>query len=283
MTCPPPIKSTTSLPAVGDVARAIEAWAEPAFATSYDNVGLHVGDPARLVHRGLVALDLVPEVVCQAVAEQVSLVITHHPLFFHPARNITTRSLIGSMALELAEARIALYSAHTNLDAAPGGVSFALATLLGAQTPRFLQPNVSHTAGMGAIGTLRAPVPLSSFLETVAIGLQTPSIRYTGALDTPIKRVAVCGGAGSGLIQDALRAKADVLVTADVSYHRFFEVLRPDGSAAMALVDAGHYETERHAEVLLCAALRQRFPQVPWNRARAPTSPVNTYVRRREP
>ena len=197
-------------------------------------------------------------------------------------RRMTADDLSGSLALRLAAARIALYSAHTNLDAAPGGVSCALATLLGVEDPHFLVPRSDGNAGMGAIGPLGRSVPLGHFLADVAARLETPALRYVGLDQQPIRTVAVCGGAGAGLIADARAQGADVFVTADISYHRYFEVLRPDGSCAMALVDAGHYESERHAEALLCTALRQRFPNVRWKRPAVRTSPVRSFIRRRE-
>src|SRR5690606_606058 len=107
-------------------------------AQSYDNVGLQIGDPARTVERALLALDLTPQVVEEARALGATLIITHHPLLFRPLRAVTTASFVSGLALRLAEAGIALYSIHTNLDAAPGGVSFALAEQLGLQEIRFL-------------------------------------------------------------------------------------------------------------------------------------------------
>ena len=271
-----------SFPTVGDVAATLEQWAKPEFAESYDNVGLHIGDAARPVHSGLVALDLTPAVVEQAVLSGTSIVITHHPLLFHPLRRITADDLVGSMALRLAHEGIALYSAHTNLDAAPGGVSFALASRLGVETPRFLAPNAEGTAGMGAVGQLKRPVTLASFLQTISVQLATPVLRYVGANHQHVHTVAVCGGAGASLMAEAKKQGADVFVTADISYHRFFEALHPDGSYAMAVVDAGHYETERHAVTLLCNVLQQHFPQVRWAQVQDATSLVRTFVSRHE-
>ncbi len=123
---------------VGDIARVLEAWAPRATAQSYDNVGLQIGRLERVVERVLVALDVTPEVVEEAVRIRADLIVTHHPLLFKPLRTLTSRSLVSGLALRIAEEGIALFAAHTNLDAAPEGVSFALASALGLEDIEFL-------------------------------------------------------------------------------------------------------------------------------------------------
>jgi dinuclear metal center YbgI/SA1388 family protein len=125
---------------IRDIARVLEAWAPPGLAQSYDNVGLQVGDPAQEVAAVVVALDLTPAVMEEARAVGATLVLTHHPLLFRPLKSLTPSHWAGGLALRLAQAGIALYSLHTNLDAAPGGVSFALAEHLGLEGVRFLEP-----------------------------------------------------------------------------------------------------------------------------------------------
>src|SRR5690606_36012581 len=114
----------------------------------------------------------------------------------------------------------------------------------------------SAITGMGAVGNLERPIPLATFVEVVAECLGADGLRYSGSDDRAVARVAVCGGSGSGLIGHAVRAGADAFVTGDISYHRHFELLRPDGSAALALIDAGHYETERPVEEAVIRRLR---------------------------
>lgn len=383
-----PASPTTSTPpqavTLGDVAAALEAWAPPGSAQSYDNVGLQVGDPARPLHAALIALDVTPAVIEEARALEADLLITHHPLLFRPLRQLTPATSPGGLALRLAEAGVALYSIHTNLDAAPGGVSFALAEQLGLEDVDFLEPlaesqlklvtfvpeahqagvqealaragagrigayeacafatpgtgyfrprddarpftgtpsgtleaapevrlevqlprwreravvralqaahpyeevafdlypvqQPARNAGLGAVGTLPEPMPLAALLRHVAERLGAGSLRYAGLPEASVSRVAVCGGAGADLIGRALAAGADAYVTADVTYHRFFEVADAEGRPRMALVDAGHYETEAVTESLLQAWLRERFPAVAWHRTQSRTSPMQTFV-----
>ena len=121
-------------------------------------------------------------------------------------------------------------------------------------------------------------MPLADFLGRVAERLEAGSLRYAGEPASDVRVVAVCGGAGSDLTRQALASGADAYVTADVIYHRFFDVLGADGRPRMALVDPGHYETERITEALLQTWLAERFSAVNWLRTNLRTSPVETFV-----
>ena len=259
---------------VRDIAQALESWADPDSAESYDNIGLHVGSALQEVHHVLIALDLTPSVLEEAITAKASLILTHHPLLFRAPSRIVEEDLIGRLILRLARENIALYSIHTNLDAAPDGVSVRLAEILGLQHISFLNPKETGAFGMGAIGHLPQAEPFTDFLTRLHQKLKVPALRYTGKLEKNIQTVAVCGGAGGGLIPAALNSDADVYVTADLSYHRFFEVMGPEGQCRMALIDAGHYETEKHTEQLLCTWLETRFPTIEFSRTGVVTSPV---------
>ena len=116
----------------------------------------------------VIALDMTPDVLAESREIEASLVITHHPLIFRPLRRLTTESLNPSLALGLASTGIALYSIHTNLDAAPGGVSFALGKQLGLLQLDFLEPASTNESGLGAVGHLEQPETLARFLQRVA-------------------------------------------------------------------------------------------------------------------
>ncbi|MFQ5572104.1 MAG: Nif3-like dinuclear metal center hexameric protein, partial [Rhodothermales bacterium] len=111
--------TTDDTPTIREIAQALEAWAPPGSAQSYDNVGLQVGDARRIVQRALIALDLTPAVLEEAVQRKATLIISHHPLVFTPLRSVTADGFVSGLVLRLAESGIALYSIHTNLDAAP--------------------------------------------------------------------------------------------------------------------------------------------------------------------
>ena len=125
-------------PTIADIADALEAWAPPGSAQEYDNVGLQVGDARRSVDTAVLALDATPAVLSEAERLDADLIVTHHPLLFRPLDGVTADGYVSNLALRLAESGVGLYSAHTNLDAAPDGVSFALADRLGLTDIGFL-------------------------------------------------------------------------------------------------------------------------------------------------
>ena len=139
---------------------------------------------------------------------------------------------------------------------------------------------VAPREGFGAVGDLPAPLALDAFLDHVAHALGTPALRHVGSSDRLVRRVAVCGGSGLSFLPDALRARADAYVTADVTYHRWAEALAPDGTPRIALVDAGHYETERVAETLLVDIAAAALPGVPVLRTRLRTDASRVHVAR---
>lgn len=99
----------------------------PAIAWNGDNIGLLVGRETDTIKNILVALDVTMNVAKEAVKKKANIIITHHPLLFHPVKNITDNSRVGEIVLFLIEHNINLYAAHTNLDSVQWGVNFALA------------------------------------------------------------------------------------------------------------------------------------------------------------
>jgi dinuclear metal center YbgI/SA1388 family protein len=116
---------------VGDVARILETWAPRSLAWERDNVGLQVGDPGTPVRRILVTLDVTEAVAAEAARHHVDLIVAHHPPLYHPLRSLDTSTPSGRVIAALIQHSCALYAAHTNLDAARGGTSHALAETLG--------------------------------------------------------------------------------------------------------------------------------------------------------
>jgi dinuclear metal center YbgI/SA1388 family protein len=123
---------------VGDIQSLIESWAPREIAWERDNVGLQCGDPGAEVHRILVALDVTEAVIAEARRRNADLLISHHPLLFRPVQSVHPGTLAGRCLKALLVSDIALLSAHTNMDFARGGTSFALAEILGLEQVSFL-------------------------------------------------------------------------------------------------------------------------------------------------
>ncbi len=125
---------------VADVERIMEKWAPPWAAWDQDNIGLQLGRHNQTVSRIMIALEITDGIVDEAIKKKIDLILTHHPPLFHPASSITDADHTGDNILTLAENKVAIYSAHTNLDFTLKGVSFVLAEMLELQNVKFLSP-----------------------------------------------------------------------------------------------------------------------------------------------
>lgn len=129
------------------------------------------------------------------------------------------------------------------------------------------------TIGSGLIGELAMPMTETDFLKLLKERFGLKVIRHTALLNKPVKRVAVCGGAGSFLISSALAAGADIFVTSDIKYHEFF-----DANDKMLVADIGHYESEQFTINLLQEFLEQKFPTFAVLKTEVKTNPVNYFL-----
>jgi dinuclear metal center YbgI/SA1388 family protein len=136
----------------------------------------------------------------------------------------------------------------------------------------FTMENIHDRIGAGIIGELEQAVPETEFLRNVKETFGVEVIRHTALRGQPVKRVAVCGGAGSFLIKRALQQKADFYITADVKYHEFF-----DAEGRMVLADIGHYESEQYTVELLYDLLVEKFPNFAVLKTGLNTNPVRYY------
>lgn len=110
-------------------------------------------------------------------------------------------------------------------------------------------------AGMGRVGRLEAPVTLSEFAKACQETLDAPGIRVHGDPDRKVSRVALCGGAGGDLVDEAVQARADVLLTGEVKHNVYEET-------SLALVEAGHYDTEKCFAQAMQKALQKHLLDV---------------------
>ncbi len=132
--------------------------------------------------------------------------------------------------------------------------------------------NENQDVGSGMIGTLPEAMSAEAFLAHLKESMQLQSIRYTRPPEREISRVAVCGGAGSFLLPQAIRQQADAFVTADFKYHEFF-----DAENHLMIADIGHYESEVHTKELIMELLSQKFVNFAVHLAKANTNPVFYY------
>lgn len=259
---------------VADVVSALHAWAPPALAASYDNVGLLVGDGAAAVTGALCTLDVTEAVLDEALALGANVIVAHHPAWFGAKTRLTEADWTGRLLRRAIRQGLNLVAAHTNLDHITGGVSFRMAEQLGLAELRILEPlGTDPATGAGVIGRLAMPLAPTAFLAQVKAAFGAPALRYAEARYGLIEWVALCGGSGSFLIGAARAARAQALVTADVTYHKFF-----DAEGELLLVDVGHYESERFTPELLAAYLTQKFPTFASRISGVETNPVRHFA-----
>ena len=233
------------------VERALYDWAPRELAESWDNVGLLVGDPEAEVRRVLVALDVTPQVVDEAIEKDCQLIAAHHPVMncaWHQVQTVRTDDRQGRVLTELIRHGIAAICMHTNLDAAEGGVNDVLAQKLGLEG---LTPLTEEK--IGRIGTLKCEMPLVEFTRFVIESLRCNGLRYTDC-GKPVHRVAVGGGACGDYIPQAIAAGCDTFVTSDLRYHDFLD------TTELHLIDAGHFPTEDVICEPLVTYLQRAFP-----------------------
>ena len=237
---------------VKDVVSMVGQIAPYELAEEWDNVGLLVGRAKGEVTRVLVALDLTQAVIDEAKALGAQLIVTHHPVMFAPRKRLTDEDYEGSLLFSLAENGMALIAAHTNLDAAPGGVNDTLMTLMGAK----------NVTGEGCIrvGDLAEGTTLSMLCARAASKLHA-AVRMYGAEDTPVHKLGCCSGAGSSEMGEAIALGADCFITGEVKHHHALEA----SAAGVCMIEAGHYETENPVCEVLANALQNAADAVQYN------------------
>ncbi len=132
--------------------------------------------------------------------------------------------------------------------------------------------NEFNRAGAGMIGELEVKIPEEKFLQKIKDVLDIPFIRHSSLLGKMVGTVAVCGGSGSFLIQDAIQQHADFFISADIRYHQFF-----DADGKIVIVDAGHYETEQFTCNLLADYLKKKFANFAVQISETPVNPVKYF------
>ena len=237
------------------IMNALERIAPRRLAEDWDNPGLLVGSYAQRVKRVLIALDVDDAVTEEAIARKADMIVAHHPAIFRGMKQLRTDLPLGKRLAALLTHGIAVAAAHTNLDVARGGVNDVLAAQLGLEKLSSFVITAQEngvTESIGRVGTLPTPTSIEDFARAVKERLHVSHVRLAAAALRPVRRVAVCGGAGAEFIDTAVRRGADVYITGDIKYH---EAQRA-AEQGMHLIDAGHFGTERPVLPVLADLLR---------------------------
>ncbi len=237
----------------GEIFSFLEAWAPVHTAMGFDNPGLLVGDGTEPVSRVLVSLDITPPVVEEARTKGAQLIVSHHPVIFHPLRRLSPQD----PAYLLARYGISAVCMHTNLDMAEGGVNTCLAQALGLQNVEGLERDSESGLFISLIGSLERPMSPREFAAHVKASLGCGGVRFAEGAGE-IRRAALCGGAGGDFLAGAVRAHADAFVTGEVKHHEFLAAQ----AAGITIVEAGHFSTENPVTAEIQRRLAEAFPAV---------------------
>lgn len=360
---------------ISEIISVIEEVAPLPLQESYDNAGLQVGNKNNEATGALLCIDVTEDIIDEAIENGLNLVISHHPLIFKSIKSITGKNYIERAIIKAIKNDIAIYSAHTNLDNAFGGVNFKIAEKLGLSDIKVLSPifgrmlkltvfvptesadevrnsilssgageigsydmcsynmegygtfrakeganpycgeigsihkekevrievilpdynknrvlksmmqshpyeepaydiiplaNSNNYAGSGVVGELIAPMNEEDFLAMVKNVFHVGALKYSSLTGKKVKRVALCGGSGAFLFDEALRVKADAFITGEIGYHNYFMA---DGQILM--VEAGHYETEQYTKDIFCDIITKKFPNFAVQYTNVETNPIN--------
>ncbi|MDR1633676.1 MAG: Nif3-like dinuclear metal center hexameric protein [Bifidobacteriaceae bacterium] len=230
--------------------RILDELYPPALKEEWDRIGLVCGDPQASVAKIAFAVDPTLRSVRQALDWGADLFVVHHPLLLRPVSSVAATTFKGAIIHHLVKAGCALYTAHTNADAAHGGVADALAGAIGLHSLTPLVPDQADpTVGIGRVGVLSQPAKLGDLAQRLADALppNRHGVRIAGPVDAEVETAAVVGGAGDSLFGAVRAAGIDAYVTADLRHHPALEAREEAefaGRGKPYLLDVSHAASE---------------------------------------
>ncbi len=256
---------------ISKVVNALEQFAPLPLQEDYDNAGLQIGLTEAEVSGALLCLDVTEQVVDEAISLGCNLIVSHHPLIFHKLRRITGEDYVQRTVMKAIENHVAIVSMHTNLDSARGGVNYKIAEKLGLANLRFLgkqatvetkgndsyETTVVVDGGEGVIGELPEPLAADDFIIMLKQRFGAECVMANQLLRRGIRKVALCGGAGSFLLPQAIAQGADAFVTGEMHYHEYFG---HDQELQIAVI--GHYQSEQYTCEIFREVIERECPGV---------------------
>lgn len=233
---------------VKTIENIMQQFAPTKLKEDYDTVGLMVGDKENVVTKILIALDCTMSVIDEAKDKGCNFILTHHPLLFLKPKTITTDTLVGKKIIKLIKNNTNVYSSHTNLDSALGGLNDIATEILGFNKYKVIENSKNddsgeRRAGIGRLVTLDESIKLSTLCENVKRAYNTNFIRYVGNDNDLIKKIAIINGSGEDFFDESIKLGADCIITGDTKYHGVCDLLEKN----VALIDPGHFATEWNA------------------------------------
>lgn len=249
----------------GDIYDFIDQMAPFGSAMSFDNPGLLVGGRSMEVKTAVLSLDITPSVVREAVSLDAQLVISHHPVIFHPLKSIKPETA----PYLLVQHGLCAICAHTNLDMAAKGVNRCLAERLRLSNIRTMKEYESSGLPEALAGETEEEMAPEEFALFVKKVLGCDGLRYTDG-KRKIRTVGLCSGGGADLVYDAEAYGCQAFVTGESKHN----ILLDAENRNITMVDAGHFYTEDIVIEPLIEQLKSRFSDLHFIKSKKMHSPA---------
>ena len=256
---------------IKEVLSALERFAPLPLQESWDNAGLQVGLTETEVSGALLCLDVNEKIVDEAIQKGCNLVVSHHPLLFRGLKTISDLTDVQRTVMKAVQKGVCVISMHTNMDNAKGGVNYKMAEKLGLRDVQFLAPKMVDgvESGSGVVGELPEAQASDDFVLAVKKAFGVECAMCNELLRRPVRKVALCGGAGDFLLDDALKAGADAFITGEMHYHQYFGY-----EQQIQICVIGHYQSEQYTAEIFRDIIEKECPGVRTCIAETCTNPI---------
>ena len=256
---------------IKEVLSALERFAPLPLQESWDNAGLQVGLTETEVSGALLCLDVNEKIVDEAIQKGCNLIVSHHPLLFRGLKTISDLTDVQRTVMKAIVHGICVISMHTNMDNAKGGVNFKIAEKLGLQDVQFFVPKSVDgiEAGSGVIGALPEALAADDFVQAVKKTFDVECAMCNELLRRKIQKVAICGGAGDFLLDEALKAGANAFITGEMHYHQYFGY-----EQRIQICVIGHYQSEQFTSEIFREIIERECPGIKTCVAETSTNPI---------
>ncbi len=256
---------------IKEVLSALERFAPLPLQESWDNAGLQVGLTETEVSGALLCLDVNERIVDEAIRKGCNLIVSHHPLLFRGLKTISDLTDVQRTVMKVIENHLCVISMHTNMDNAKGGVNYRIAEKLGLSDVRFFASKQVDgiEAGSGVTGLLPEPMAADDFVLAVKKAFGVECAMCNELLRRPVRQVAICGGAGDFLLDEALKTGADAFITGEMHYHQYFGY-----EQKIQICVIGHYQSEQFTTEVFQTIIQEACPGVKALIAETNTNPI---------
>ncbi|MCL2718158.1 MAG: Nif3-like dinuclear metal center hexameric protein [Lachnospiraceae bacterium] len=225
-----------------DLFKKLEKLAPEIYALKNDKTGFQIGCYDKDIKKVWLATDLTDTVLEQAVSGGADLILTHHPLIYDPLTQILAHDIVGRRIIKLIRNDINYMAMHTNFDVmAMADYAADILGLSGRQVLDITYENEGNKEGIGRYGNLSCPMTLNDCAEHIKSRFNIDSLKVFGDSNKVINTVAISPGSSGGVLAHAVKAGVDLLITGDIKHNIVLDAM----AHGIALIDAGHYETEK--------------------------------------